>query len=71
MSTMAIASFTDTIRKYFEEEIEIALAFFVPLLVDTDGNTGTQVVVITLLFMPLLLQPFLFHLLQHLLPKQD
>ncbi|HDR4874856.1 TPA: magnesium transporter [Bacillus cereus] len=35
-----------TVLKYFEDEIEtvVALAFFVPLLVGTGGNTGTQVI---------------------------
>ncbi|MBG9715095.1 magnesium transporter [Bacillus sp. CCB-MMP212] len=39
-------AYTGTVLKYFEDEIEtvVALAFFVPLLVGTGGNTGTQVV---------------------------
>ncbi|OUB29052.1 magnesium transporter [Bacillus thuringiensis serovar yunnanensis] len=39
-------AYTGTVLKYFENEIEtvVALAFFVPLLVGTGGNTGTQVV---------------------------
>jgi len=39
-------AYTGTVLKFFEDEIEtiVALAFFVPLLVGTGGNTGTQVV---------------------------
>lgn len=39
-------AYTGTVLKHFEDTIEavVALAFFVPLLVGTGGNTGTQVV---------------------------
>ena len=39
-------AYTGTVLKYFADEIEtvVALAFFVPLLVGTGGNIGTQVV---------------------------
>ncbi|WP_459502561.1 magnesium transporter [Bacillus sp. C1] len=39
-------AYTGTVLKHFEDEIEtvVALAFFVPLLVGTGGNTGTQIV---------------------------
>lgn len=37
-------SFTGTIMRHFEDVLEqvIALAFFIPLLIDTGGNTGSQ-----------------------------
>ncbi|PEA86398.1 magnesium transporter [Bacillus thuringiensis] len=40
------AAYTSTVLKYFEDYIEavVALTFFLPLLVGTGGNTGTQVV---------------------------
>lgn len=39
-------AYTGTVLKHFEDTLEqvVALAFFVPLLVGTGGNTGTQVV---------------------------
>ncbi|PES71909.1 magnesium transporter [Bacillus cereus] len=39
-------AYTGTVLKHFEDEIEtvVALTFFLPLLVGTGGNTGTQVV---------------------------
>ncbi|PFA64063.1 magnesium transporter [Bacillus cereus] len=39
-------AYTGTVLKVFEDQIEavVALAFFIPLLVGTGGNTGTQVV---------------------------
>lgn len=39
-------AYTGTVLKYFEDEIEkvVALSFFIPLLVGTGGNIGTQVV---------------------------
>ncbi|MGG4265944.1 magnesium transporter [Peribacillus simplex] len=39
-------AYTGTVLRHYEETLEhvIALAFFVPLLIGTGGNTGTQVV---------------------------
>ncbi|MDZ5608192.1 magnesium transporter [Bacillus pseudomycoides] len=39
-------AYTGTVLHYFEDSLEkvVALAFFIPLLVGTGGNTGTQVV---------------------------
>ncbi|MDQ0175047.1 magnesium transporter [Bacillus chungangensis] len=39
-------AYTGTVLHYFEDTLEkvVALAFFVPLLVGTGGNTGTQIV---------------------------
>nr|WP_148466639.1 magnesium transporter [Paenibacillus sp. GM2] len=39
-------AYTGTVLKHFEDTLEavVSLAFFVPLLVGTGGNTGTQVV---------------------------
>ncbi|CAM3742802.1 magnesium transporter [Nocardiopsis rhodophaea] len=41
----AAEAYTGTVLRHFEEELEaaIALAFFVPLLIGTGGNTGTQI----------------------------
>lgn len=38
-------AYTSTVIKSFEEQLEaaIALAFFIPLLIGTGGNTGTQI----------------------------
>lgn len=38
------ASFTSSILKHFEDMLEavVVLAFFIPLLIDTGGNTGSQ-----------------------------
>lgn len=46
ITSFVAEAYTGTVLKYFEDEIEtvVALAFFVPLLVGTGGNTGTQVV---------------------------
>lgn len=37
--------YTGTVLRHFEEELDavVALAFFVPLLIGTGGNTGTQI----------------------------
>lgn len=39
------AMYTGTVMQYFEDELEsvVALMFFVPLLIGTGGNTGTQI----------------------------
>ncbi|MBP6345140.1 magnesium transporter [Neisseriaceae bacterium CLB008] len=39
-------AYTGTVLKHYEDSLEtvVALAFFIPLLVGTGGNTGTQVV---------------------------
>ncbi|MEN2425620.1 magnesium transporter [Chromobacterium vaccinii] len=41
----AAEAYTSTILKVFEEQLEavIALAFFIPLLIGTGGNSGTQI----------------------------
>ncbi|MBB6170995.1 magnesium transporter [Nocardiopsis mwathae] len=41
----AAEAYTGTVLRHFEEELEaaIALAFFIPLLIGTGGNTGTQI----------------------------
>lgn len=38
-------AYTGTVLRHFEEEMEavVALAFFIPLLIGTGGNTGTQI----------------------------
>lgn len=40
------AAYTTTVLQYFEEELNsaVALAFFIPLLIGTGGNVGSQVV---------------------------
>jgi magnesium transporter len=40
------AAYTTTVLQFFEEELEtaVALAFFIPLLIGTGGNVGSQVV---------------------------
>lgn len=40
------AAYTTTVLQYFEDELEaaVALAFFIPLLIGTGGNVGSQVV---------------------------
>lgn len=41
----AAEAYTGTVLRAFEEEMEavVALAFFIPLLIGTGGNTGTQI----------------------------
>lgn len=41
----AAEAYTGTVLRHFEEEMEavVALAFFIPLLIGTGGNTGTQI----------------------------
>ncbi len=38
-------AYTGTVLRHFEEELDtvVALAFFIPLLIGTGGNTGTQI----------------------------
>ncbi len=38
-------AYTGTVLRHFEDELEqvVALAFFIPLLIGTGGNTGTQI----------------------------
>src|SRR5699024_2732686 len=38
-------AYTGTVLRHFEEELEavVALSFFIPLLIGTGGNTGTQI----------------------------
>ncbi|MFC6712498.1 magnesium transporter [Branchiibius cervicis] len=38
-------AYTGTVLRYFEDELDavVSLAFFIPLLVGTGGNTGTQI----------------------------
>lgn len=40
------AAYTTTVLRFFQDEIEavVALSFFIPLLIGTGGNTGSQVV---------------------------
>lgn len=40
------AAYTTTVLQYFEDELDsaVALAFFIPLLIGTGGNVGSQVV---------------------------
>lgn len=42
----AAEAYTGTVLRHFEEEIQraVALAFFIPLLIGTGGNTGSQTV---------------------------
>src|SRR5699024_7583526 len=38
-------AYTGTVLRHFEEELDavVALSFFIPLLIGTGGNTGTQI----------------------------